>query len=434
MVRSRSLRELNGNLFSTARRCCRRHCSLWHVSNGRAILQAMNATPHADDLQRHFPHGRELAAIAAFWTVFAALNMTNSLFPPFGDPQPLTMRIFLAGAFESLLWMLATSPIFWMTSRFGATEMSRARRAMLYLVVGIFLALSIDLAIEAFRTYVLPPPPFRNGFPPRGRSVWAFARGRFLNEYVVFFGVLAAGVARDYFFRYQRRLAEEVSLRAQLAEARFTVLQNQLNPHFLFNTLNAVATLVERDPKGVRRIISRLSELLRATLEPSPDPEVTLSKEIGFTQRYLEILEIRFQGRLTTVVDAPPELNSALVPRLLLQPLVENAMKHAVGLTSEPSSIVVKVRRDGYDLVLTVEDTGAGAAAMRVTGEQIVSTGIGLQNTRARLEELYGDEHQFTLAPNDAGGTTVTIRLPYHEAVKGNATPTRQRTASTAAD
>jgi two-component system LytT family sensor kinase len=393
----------------------------------------MNATLHTDDLQRHFPRGRELAAIVAFWTVFAALNMTNSLFPPFGDPQPLTMRIFMASAFESLLWMLATPPIFWLTSRFGATEMSRARRALLYLAVGIVLALSVDLAIEAFRTYVFPPP-FRNGFPPRNRSVWAFARGRFLNEYMVFFAVLAAGVARDYFFRYQRRLAEEVSLRAQLAEARFTVLQNQLNPHFLFNTLNAVATLVERDPKGVRRIISRLSELLRATLEPSPDPEVTLAKEIGFTQRYLEILEIRFQGRLTTVVDAPAELNSALVPRLLLQPLVENAMKHAVGLTSEPSSIIVKVRRDGYDLVLTVQDTGAGAAAMRVTGEQMVSTGIGLQNTRARLEELYGDEHQFVLAPNDAGGTTVTIRIPYHEAVKVTATPTRQRTASTAAN
>ncbi len=394
----------------------------------------MTAAHLTDDPQGRFPHGRELAAIVGFWAVFAALNITNSLFPPFGDPQPLTMRIFLGGAFESLLWMLATPPIFWMTSKFGAAEMTRARRVMLYLIVGVFLALSIDLAIEAFRTYFLPPPPFRNGFRLAIDPVWAFARGRFLNEYTVFLAVLAAGVARDYFFRYQRRLAEEVSLRAQLAEARFTVLQNQLNPHFLFNTLNAVATLVDRDPRGVRRIISRLSELLRATLEPSPDPEVPLSQEIGFTQRYLEILDIRFQGRLTTAVDSPPELNAALVPRLLLQPLVENAMKHAVGLTSEPSSISVKVRRDGYDLVLTVEDTGAGAAATRVTGEQMISTGIGLKNTRARLDELYGDEHQFELAPNDAGGTTVTIRLPYHEAVKAAAAPPRQRAASTAAD
>jgi len=387
----------------------------------------------ADDAERHFPRGRELAAIVAFWMVFAALNMTNSLFPPFGDPQPLTRRIFLAGAVESLLWMAATPPIFWLTSKFGATEMTRARRALLFLAVGLFLALSIDVAIEAFRTYVLPPPPFRNGFPPRDRPVWAFARGRILNEYMVFLAVLAAGIARDYFFRYQRRLAEEVSLRAQLAEARFTVLQNQLNPHFLFNTLNAVATLVDRDPRGVRRIISRLSELLRATLEPSPEPEVPLSKELAFTQRYLEILEIRFQGRLMTAVDAPPELNSALVPRLILQPLVENAMKHAVGLTSEPSSIVVKVRRDGYDLLLTVEDTGAGDAGTRVSGEQMISTGIGLTNTHARLEELYGDEHQFTLTENEGGGTTVTIRIPFHEAVKPGGTP-RSSATSAAAD
>jgi two-component system LytT family sensor kinase len=394
----------------------------------------MSATLLTDDHERHFPPGRELAAIVGFWAVFGALSMTNSLFPPFGEPQPLTLRIFLIGAFESLLWAIATPPIFWMTSKFGAADMTRARRALLYLAVGIVFALSIDLAIEAVRTYFLPPPPFRNGFPPRDRSVWAFARGRFLNEYTIFLAVLAAGVARDYFFRYQRRLKEETSLRAQLAEARFTVLQNQLNPHFLFNTLNAVAALVDRDPRGVRRIISRLSELLRATLEPSTDPELPLSKEIVLTQRYLEILEIRFQGRLTTVVDAPPELNSALVPRLILQPLVENAMKHAVGLTSEPSSIVVKVRRDGYDLVLTVEDTGAGAAASRVTGEQMISTGIGLTNTRARLDELYGDEHQFNLAVNDVGGTTVTIRLPYHEAVKSSTPPAQQRATAAAAD
>jgi two-component sensor histidine kinase len=371
-----------------------------------------------DDQPRHFPRGRELAAIAGFWAVFAALNVTNSLFPPFGDPQPFTMRIFAIGGFDALLWAIATPPIFWMTGKFGTAEMTRARRIVLYLIVGVLVALSIDLAIEAFRTFVLPPPPFRNGFPPRARPVWAFARGRFLNEYMIFLAVLAAGVARDYFFRYQRRLEEAASLRAQLAEARFTVLENQLNPHFLFNTLNAVATLVDRDPRGVRRIISRLSELLRATLEPSTDPEVPLSRELSLTQRYLEILEIRFQGRLTTVVDAPVDLNAALVPRLILQPLVENAMKHAVGLTSEPSSIIVKVRRDGYDLVLTVEDTGAGATATRVTGEHMVSTGIGLKNTRARLEELYGDEHQFALAPNDAGGTTVTIRLPFHESGK----------------
>jgi LytS/YehU family sensor histidine kinase len=251
---------------------------------------------------------------------------------------------------------------------------------------------------------------------------------------MIFLAVLAAGVARDYFFRYQRRLEEEARLRAQLAEARFTVLQSQLNPHFLFNTLNAVATLVDRDPRGVRRIISRLSELLRATLEPSTDPELPLATELALTQRYLEILEIRFQGRLTTVVDAPIELNSALVPRLILQPLIENAMKHAVGLTSEPSRIVVRVRRDGYDLVLTVEDTGAGEASTRVTGEQMISTGIGLKNTRARLDELYGDEHQFTLEPNEVGGTTVTIRIPFHEAVAAVATPAHQRAASTAAD
>jgi signal transduction histidine kinase len=389
----------------------------------------MPVTSHADDHQRHFPRGRELLVIAGFWTVFAALNVTNSLFPPFADPQPFTGRTFGVAVFDAILWAILTPPIFWMTSKFGAAEMSRGRRALLFLVVGLVIALSIDLTMEALRTYVLPPPPFRGSFPPRPRSIWVFARGRLVNEYMIFLAVLAAGIARDYFARYQRRLEEAASLRAQLAEARFAVLQNQLNPHFLFNTLNAVATLVDRDPRGVRRIITRLSELLRATLEPSPDPEVPLSQELMLTQRYLDILEIRFQGRLTVVVDAPVDLNSALVPRLLLQPLVENAMKHAVGLTSEPSSIVVRVRRDGYDLVLAVEDSGAGAAASRITGEPAVSTGIGLRNTRARLDELYGDEQQLTLESNSIGGTTVTIRLPYHEAVGSSSAPIEPPTA-----
>jgi hypothetical protein len=400
---------------------------------GDVHTSTMAAPLRPDDQDHHFPRGRQLAAIAGFWAVFAALNVTNSLFPPFGDPQPLTTRLLAIGLFDAFLWALATPPIFWMASKFGADETRRARHAILYLLVGVVVALSIDLAIEALRTYVLPPPTFRGGFrPTRARPVWAFARGRFLNEYMIFLAVLAAGIARDYFMRYQRRLEEAASLRAQLAEARFTVLQNQLNPHFLFNTLNAVATLVDRDPRGVRRIISRLSELLRATLEPATTPEVPLSSELTLTQRYLEILEIRFQGRLSAVVDAPAELNSALVPRLILQPLVENAMKHAVGLTSEPSSIAVRVRRDGYDLVLTVEDSGAGSASARVTGEHAASTGIGLKNTRARLEELYGDEYQFALEANSAGGTTVTIRLPYHEAVGARATPAGAPATSTA--
>jgi LytS/YehU family sensor histidine kinase len=190
----------------------------------------------------------------------------------------------------------------------------------------------------------------------------------------------------------------------------------------LFNTLNAVATLVDRDPRGVRRMIARLSDLLRATLEPSADPETSLSREIALTEKYLEILEIRFQGRLQTSLDAPPDVRAALVPPLILQPLIENAMKHAVSRTSEPSRIDVRIARSGHELILTVEDTGAASTATEAT-EDMSGAGIGLANTRARLEQLYGDEQSLVFARNAAGGTAVTIRLPYHTGADLRATP-----------
>lgn len=379
-----------------------------------------------DSTDRHFPRGRELAGIVAFWTVFAALNVTNWLFPPgSGDGPPITARGIGIGVFDSVLWMVATPAIFWLASRYSIESASRAKRIAMYLVAGILAALVIDLAIEAMRTYFSGPPPqqrfHRN--EPSGRRLFAFARIRFVNEYMVFLAVLVAGVARDYFRRYQRRVAEEAALRAQLAEARLTVLQSQLNPHFLFNTLNAVATLVDRDPRGVRRMISRLSDLLRATLEPSADPEVPVSREVSLTERYLDILSIRFQGTLTTSIDAPGDVRDALVPPLILQPLIENAMKHAVSRTSEPSRIDVRIREIDGALELSVADTGAQGNPASVEEIESGGAGIGLANARARLEQLYGDAQSLVLAPNDLGGTTVTIRLPFHTSGDLRATP-----------
>jgi signal transduction histidine kinase len=365
----------------------------------------------------YLPRGRELAAIVLFWAVFALLSVTNFFFSFAGDRPPLNFSAIVGGVSGALLWAIATPPIFWMARRFNEDDVSQARRVFVYVVAGLFVAIAIDGAMEVLRHYVLPPPPSRQGFSRGGgRPGWSLGRGRFLNEYVLYAAILSAGIARDYFMRYQRRLRETAALRAQLAEARLTALQNQLNPHFLFNTLNAVAALVDRDPAGVRKMIARLSELLRATLDPTTEPEVPLSRELAFASRYLEILQIRFEGRLHVKVDAPPELGSAMVPRFIFQPIIENAMKHAVSRTSAESRIEVTARRDGYDLVLVVSDTGPGEDSNQShTGEMAVGPGIGLQNTRARLAQLYDDEYQLELTANEAGGTTVTIRLPFHE-------------------
>ena len=372
---------------------------------------------HLDDHDlavRHWPTGRELAGLAAFWLVFGALSVTNWILPPGGEGPPMTSRVVAIGMIESVLWLIATPPLFWFTSRFSVDTRRRAWRVLLYIAVALVVALTVDLLVEVMRRALLPLPGPRG--PRRGdRGFGFFVRARYLNDIMFSFGVLAGGIARDYVRRYQRRLEESARLRTQLAEARLSVLQSQLNPHFLFNTLNAVSALVDRDPKGVRRMIARLSELLRGTLEPSPDAEVPLSRELATIERYLEILSIRFQGRLETSIDVDASLADALVPPMILQPLVENAMKHAVSKTAAPSRIDVVARRNDDSLVLTVRDSGPGDDGSSLAHDE-PSTGIGLRNTRARLEAIYGNEFSLELARRDSAGTDATIRLPYHTA------------------
>jgi len=364
------------------------------------------------DLELHyFPRGRELVGIAVFWLLFGALGVTNLFYPPFGEGPPFTVRFVMVGMFASVLWMFATPPVFWMTSRYSLEREQRVPTIVFYLVAALVLGFAIDALGGWVRREFVPPPPPQPGRIPRERPFWGVTRARLLNDYTIALAIIAAGVARDYFARYQRRLEESTRLRAQLVEARLAALQSQLNPHFLFNTLNAISALVDRDPKGVRRMIARLGELLRATLEPSSDPEIPLSRELEMLDRYLEILRIRFQGRLETSVVAPPAIGEALVPPMILQPLVENSMKYAVSRTSGESRVDISAERDADSLVLTVTDSGAEDGPEL---EPAPSFGIGLANTKSRLGEIYGDQYSLNTERNAGGGFTATIRIPYH--------------------
>jgi LytS/YehU family sensor histidine kinase len=236
----------------------------------------------------------------------------------------------------------------------------------------------------------------------------------FLDELMVHVVVLMAGFARVYYLQKREREAEAErlearaeSLEAQLTEARLDALRMQLNPHFLFNTLHAVSTLVDRDPDGVRRMIARLSELLRHVLDEDAPQEVPLSQELDFLDDYLDIQSIRFQGDLDTTIDVPSPLHDARVPNLILQPVVENAIRHGASQVRGTGRIVVRGRRDYDRLVLTVQDNGPG-----VDPEQ--TDGLGLRNVRARLQELYGDDYTVRFDTPSDGGTRVTLELPYH--------------------
>jgi two-component system, LytTR family, sensor kinase len=358
----------------------------------------------------------EIAAIMGFWAFLAALSAAGRLINPRGpelSPEVASGLLTLSFA-EYSIWAVLTVPIFMLAHRFTVTAETGRRRIVLFMALGLVIAILVDALLAQVRMHVLPPPPGRFRQPPS--LLGNLLRFQFLYDYMVYLAVFAAALARDYFLRYQARLeettllqAQAAKLEAQLADARLTALRSQLNPHFLFNTLNAISSLVERDPRGVRKMIARLGELLRHTLEETESQEIVVERELELLRRYLDIMEVRFQGKLEATVTADEDVKRALVPNLILQPLVENALKHGVSASDGRGRVEVSAVRSGDQVVLTVRDHGPGP------GNVENDNGVGLSNTIARLDQLYKSRHGFSLKPAPDGGSVAEIRLPYHE-------------------
>jgi hypothetical protein len=219
--------------------------------------------------------------------------------------------------------------------------------------------------------------------------------------------IVSVNHAIDYYRKYHERTVHTLELEKHLAEARLQALLRQLKPHFLFNTLNGIASLMHSDVKAADRMLVRLAELLRLTMSHPGQPLTRLRDELAFIEKYLEIERIRFRDRLSVSIDVDPTTLDAQVPSLILQPLVENAIRHGIEPHPRPGMIELTVRREPGAIVITVRDNGAGEPAGGFTRE-----GIGLGNTRARLRELYGDRHSFQLANHPEGGLVIRLSLP----------------------
>lgn len=224
-----------------------------------------------------------------------------------------------------------------------------------------------------------------------------------------------AGAIATYATQWQERLAtmyhresrDREQLEVQLAQAQVQSLKLQLHPHFLFNALNTITALIGQDPGAAERMVSGLSDLLRLSLRHATEQEVPLERELEILQHYLEIQRIRFADRLTVRYDIDDAVRQAMVPNLLLQPLVENAIRHGIAPRAAPGSVLVSARLEGDTLRLTVEDDGVGP------GPSSGGEGIGLRNTRARLERLYGDRQHLELRGGPDGGFIVRIDIPF---------------------
>jgi hypothetical protein len=360
----------------------------------------------------------EYVLILLFWTFYAALAAAGALLDPrgrFGQSE-LQLGQIVFPVVQSYLWAALTPLIFWLVAGVTMPRHSQARRVLLLLAAGILTALCVDVVLAYFRFELMPPPVGRRFNALRFGPLEGIRRLWFLDDFVMYGGVVAAGLAREYSLRLRLRQEESVRLQAeaarlssQLAESRLAALRTQLDPHFLFNTLHAVSALVTHDPRGVRRMISLLSELLRRSLEGARAPEVPLSEELDFVGRYLEIMQIRFQGKLEVSTRTSPGALEGLVPTLVLQPLVENAVKHGMGDAAEAGRIEIEAHRQGTELVLAVEDSGPGPSGA-------LTEGLGIRNTRERLLALYGTAQSLTLGAGHAGGFRAEVRLPYHTA------------------
>jgi two-component system, LytTR family, sensor kinase len=222
---------------------------------------------------------------------------------------------------------------------------------------------------------------------------------------LIYWVIVSVAHALNYYRRYRERELRASELERNLTAAKLKTLQMQLNPHFLFNTLHAISALMHKDVNAADRMISRLSELLRRALDSSEAQEVPLRQEIDFLRRYLEIEQTRFGSRLEVQFAVPDGTADFLVPNLILQPLVENAIKHGIEPNARRGVIEIGARLEENWLVLEVRDNGGGLP-------NGYDERIGLANTRSRLAQLYGNDHQFDIQTLASGGASATIRIP----------------------
>ncbi len=352
--------------------------------------------------------------IFGVWTFLGVFESTR-LYAVYNPVEKLIPwdRAFVWGLTYWYIWAALSPVIYWLVRRFPFERGGMWSALSIHIVASLIFAM-IQLAINAQALL------WQEGlvylYQTSGTvTYWVVFKGSLTAKFhpaaLVYWGVVFVYMGLDYYRRYKEERLRASEIEARLAQAELSALRMQLQPHFLFNTLNTIAALMREDVDLADRMLVRLSELLRIVLERHGGAEVSLKEELDFVERYLEIERIRFQDRLTVVYDIAPDTLEAKAPNLILQPLVENAIKHGIAPLEQGGSIKVTSERVNETLVITVSDTGPGFAdgwnersAMRV----------GLSNTRERLKQMYGDRQLFEVIGDDADGARVRLVIPFH--------------------
>ncbi|MBN1271985.1 MAG: histidine kinase [Candidatus Aminicenantes bacterium] len=342
-----------------------------------------------------------------FLTLLAMVNFIREVTSELaeGDPGKAAFYFIMetTGAY-TILFLLPVLIFFF--NRFPLKKNNLAVRIPLYLFASMIFGASHTLLMYITRTII-----FRLvGWGPYDYGVWKF---RFTMEYSHQFITFITVYILFVFFRSLRKKQEQklkmARLEEKLANARFQTLQMQLNPHFFFNTLNMISSMMYEDIKTADKMIADLSDILRITLKSSKGNIHTLEKELEILRLYIEIMKARFHDKLFIHTDIAVNTEKALLPRFLLQPLVENSIKHSLESPGK-TEVTVTARRKGGRLILKIIDNGPGLPEGQDT---ILSRGIGLTNTMERLEQLYGKNQELLLQNREKGGLIVRISIPF---------------------
>jgi two-component system, LytTR family, sensor kinase len=297
-------------------------------------------------------------------------------------------------------WGLAVPVILWVTRRFPFTE-TRWRSAVGgHLLACLAIGAAVTVVAEVVLKYGL------NARPGSLSELIVYGMGVNLHSTLpTYWMVVIAGAAFDFYARLRDREVRASQLEASLSDARLTALRTQLRPHFLFNSLNSISTLIHEEPQAANAMLARLSDFLRATLHADSRQMVPLRDELDFVAQYLEIEKVRLQDRLRVVYDIDADVLDTSVPTLILQPIVENAIYHAISPRVEGGTIIISAATDHSGLRLRIQDDGPGMT--EATGAR-----IGLQNTRARLLQLYGGGSRLDLQAGSPTGLVVVLSIP----------------------
>jgi sensor histidine kinase YesM len=360
---------------------------------------------------------QRILIFSAGWILLALLFSDLVYFSNLqGDrPRPFELkRIFLAqGIIYS--WAILSPLIIFFAKRFRLGKRNWWRLLPAHLVAAVVFLL-LHTAIHIIFIKIVNPA----WVPPSGDFLVAILRLtiiRWAPDLPTYCFLLSSIYVVDFYRRFQAEKLKSSELKAALATSQLNALKMQIHPHFLFNTLNSISALMHEDVKAADKMVARLGDFLRMTLENSGDREVSLKQEIDFVGHYLEIESVRFQDRLVVKMNIDPETLAARVPNLILQPIVENAIKHGISQQESVESLIISSKRHEDRLQIRIEDSGPGLQPSNENGKGSKTGGIGLANTRARLAHLYAENYRFEIKNAVPHGVIVTLEIPF-ESIK----------------